>query len=63
MIRYFWEGLCPSVRVKMEQRGQELDNFKELIEKAVDAEAKAALRPVPMLAKPINTTFGEAGRQ
>ena len=45
MIRYFWEGLRHSVRVKMKQRGQKLDSFKELVEKAVDAEAKAALRP------------------
>ena len=29
----------------MEQRGRELDSFEELVEKAVDAEAKAALRP------------------
>ena len=44
MIRYFWEGLRPLVRVEMEQRGRELDSFEELVEKAVDAEAKAALR-------------------
>ena len=29
----------------MEQRGQELDSFEELVEKVVDAKAKAALRP------------------
>ena len=29
----------------MEQRGRELDSFEELVEKPVDAEAKAALRP------------------
>ena len=45
MIWYFREGLRPSVRVEMEQRGRELDSFEELVEKAVDAEAKAALRP------------------
>ena len=44
MIRYFRKGLRLSVRVKMEQRGRELDSFKELVEKTVDAEAKAALR-------------------
>ena len=44
MIRYFWKGLCPLVRVKIEQRGQELDSFEELVKKAVDAEAKTALR-------------------
>ena len=45
MIRYFREGLRPSVRVEMEQRGRELNSFKELVEKAVNAKAKAALRP------------------
>ena len=44
MIRYFREGLRPSVRVKMKQRGQELDSFEELVEKAVTTEAKAAPR-------------------
>ena len=29
----------------MEQRGQELDSFEELVEKTVDAEVKAALWP------------------
>ncbi len=29
----------------MEQRGRELDSFEELVKKAKDAEAKAALRP------------------
>ena len=45
MIWYFREGLRPSVRVKMEQCGRELDSFEELVEKAVHAEAKAAFRP------------------
>ena len=45
IIRYFREDLRPSVRVQMEQRGRELDSFKELVEKAIDAEAKATLRP------------------
>ena len=45
MIWYFREGLRPSVRVEMEQCGRELNSFEELIEKTVDAEAKAALQP------------------
>ena len=45
MIRYFREGLRPSIRVEMQQHGRELDSFEDTIEKAVDAEAKAALRP------------------
>ena len=45
MIWYFQEGLGPLVRVEMKQRGQELDSFKELVKKAVDAKAKAAFQP------------------
>ena len=45
MIWYFREGLRPLVRVEIEQRGQKLDSFEELVKKAVDAEAKAALWP------------------
>ena len=45
MIRYFREGLRPSIRVKMEQRGRELNSFEELVEKTVETKAKAALRP------------------
>ena len=29
----------------MEQRGQKLNNFKKLVEKAVNAKAKTAFRP------------------
>ena len=45
MIRYFREGLCPSIKVEMEQRGRELDNFEKLVQTVVNAEAKAALQP------------------
>ena len=45
MIWYFQKGLCLSVRVKIEQRGQELNSFKELVKKTVDVEAKTALQP------------------
>ena len=33
------------MRVEIKKRGQELNSFQELVEKAVNAEAKAALRP------------------
>lgn len=45
MIWYFRKGLKPSVRVELEQCGRELDSFEEIIEKAVNAMNKAALRP------------------
>ena len=45
MIRYFPKDLKPSVSVEIEQRGQKLDSFEEIVEKAVDAKIKVALRP------------------
>ena len=45
MIWYFWKSLRPSVMVKMEQRGQEPNSFKEVVKKAVDAEAKVVFGP------------------
>lgn len=33
------------VKAQMEQRGRELDCWEELVEKAIDAEAKASLNP------------------
>ena len=45
LIRFFREGLKPSVKTQMEQRGWELDSWEQLIEKAIEAEAKAGLQP------------------
>ncbi len=45
MIRYFREGLKPSIRAEIEQHDSELDSFQELVEKAKNAEAKAVFRP------------------
>ena len=45
MIQYFQEGLCPLLKVEMEQCGQELNSFKEVVKKAINAEAKAAFQP------------------
>ena len=45
MIQYFLKNLRPSVQVKIEQHGQELDSFEEIVEKAVDTKAKAVLKP------------------
>lgn len=46
LIRFFREGIKPSVKAQMEQRGLELDSWDKLVEKAIDAEAKASLQPV-----------------
>ena len=45
MIRYFEEGLKPSIKAKMDQDTTHLDDYEELIAKAVRAEAKAGLQP------------------
>ena len=43
MIRYFREGLRPSVRAQLDARGRDLDSWEEAVEKAVNAKAKALL--------------------
>ena len=45
LIRFFYEGLKPSIKAEMGPWGTELDNWQKLVAKAVGAEAKAALRP------------------
>ena len=44
MIRYFREGLKPSIRAQLDAQGRELDFWEEAIEKAVNAEAKTLLQ-------------------
>lgn len=44
MIRYFQEDLRLSIRVKLDVWGQDLDSWKEAVEKIVNAEAKALLQ-------------------
>ena len=34
---FFWEGLMPSVKAQMEQRGRELDNWDPLVEIVIDS--------------------------
>ena len=45
MVRYFEKGLKPSIKAKMDQNATYLDNYEELVSKAVRVEAKASLRP------------------
>ena len=45
MVRYFEEGLKPSINAEMDQDATHLDNYEELVAKAVRAEAKAGLQP------------------
>ena len=73
MIIYFRKGIRPSIWAEMEQRGRELDSFKEFVEKAVNTKAKAALRPrsyaretdqyCPRSSQPASSTTGKAQDQ
>ena len=44
MICYFWESLKPSIKVEMEQQDRESMDFEEIVQRAVNAEAKTGLR-------------------
>lgn len=50
LIRYFRDGLRPSIRAQMDERDRDLADWQEVIERAVDAEAKAACQ-APSLAQ------------
>ena len=45
MVRYFKEGLKPSIKAEIDQNATHLDDYEELVAKAVRVEAKAGLRP------------------
>ncbi len=45
LICYFREGLRPSIRAQLDNRGRDLDAWDEMVEKTVNAEAKASLQP------------------
>ena len=45
MLRYFREGLTPSVLAELKYRDLELKSFNQMVKKAVNAKAKLTLRP------------------
>ncbi len=45
LIRYFREGLRPSIWAQLDHRGQDLDGWEEVVEKAGDVEPKVNLQP------------------
>ena len=49
LIWFFRKGLRPSIKAQIEQQRQEHDNWKELVKKAINAEAKASLQPPSIL--------------
>ena len=44
MLRYFREGLRPSILAELQNKDLELENFVQIVKKAVVAKAKANLR-------------------
>ena len=44
MVKYFEKGLKPSIKAKMDQDTSHLDDYEELVAKAIRAEAKAGLQ-------------------
>ena len=44
MIRYFREGLRPSVQAQLDTRGRNQDSWEEAVEKAINAQAKMLLQ-------------------
>ena len=49
MICYFQKGLKPFIRVEIEQQDRESMNFEEMVQRAVNAEAKAGLKSSTMV--------------
>ena len=44
IIRYFREGLWPSIRAQLDVKNRELDSWDEVVDKTVDAKAKVSLQ-------------------
>ena len=49
MICYFQESLKPSIKVEMEQQNRASTSFKEIVQRAINAEVKAGLRSSTMV--------------
>ena len=45
IVRYFEEGLKLSIKAEMDQNASHLNDYEELVAKAVRAKAKAGLQP------------------
>ena len=45
IVRYFEEGLKPSIKAEIDQDASHLDDYKELVAKTVKVETKAGLQP------------------
>lgn len=45
MVRYFEEGLKPSIKAKVDQDADHLDSFKDFVTKAVKTKPMEGLQP------------------
>ena len=45
MVRYFEKSLKPFIKTEMDQDATHLNNYEELVAKAIKVEAKAGLQP------------------
>ncbi len=61
MIRYFREKLHLSIQVQLDNWGCDLDLWEEVVEKSVDAKAKANLQLLPGTRK-IDTKYPKGHR-
>ena len=61
MICYFRESLKLFIKVEIEQQDQKSMNFEEMMQKAVNAEAKAGLRP-SIIVRDLNTCYPKSHR-
>ena len=49
LIHYFRDGLSPFIQAQVDNWGQNLDAWEEVVEKAVNIEGKASLNPHSMI--------------
>ena len=46
MLKYFREGLKPSVLAELEHQDLQLESFDQMVKNSVNAKAKSAFRPL-----------------
>ncbi len=61
LLRYFQEGLRPSIRAQLDHWRRDLDTWEEMVEKAGDIEAKANLQ-LPFYVRKIDSKYPKGHR-
>ena len=61
LIYYFQKMLYPSIWTQLDNRGQNLDTWDEVVEKAVNVKVKASLQPLSKT-KEINSRYSKSYR-